>query len=485
MISIHARLALSLLIGSAVLTGAGGMWLDARVRETFEAQHDAALISRAWALANALQGDDGKIELEALHGLGAALQASQRPLYFQVWHGDGSIAGRSPTLGAANLPRLTVPVGSPCVVDVALPPEGRSGRAAGVQMELFDEHDETEGTEATLDAPAAAAVARTPIDRLTIVVAEDSRDLEAAMSTLHTSIFAFATISFVISALYLGWSLKRGLAPLTRLAESARKLEPGSLLRGIGHEELPRELAPVRDRLNELLARVHTAFAYEQRFTAALAHELRTPVAELRTCAEVALRRDDGTSDRRLHEDVLAVAMRMQGVIESLLALRRAESGSVDIEVGRVELDALIEDVLAQHVPAAERKNVECVCSLGSGTIVRSNEELLRTVLSNLLANAIEYCPPDTRVRIAIAAADDRVDVAVHNLAPALTAADVANMFEPFWRKDGGGSDARHSGVGLTLARSVARALGCELFAELDPRAELELRLTGLRIARD
>lgn len=485
MISIHSRLALSLLIGSAVLYGVGGWWLDLHFRETLEVQHDAALVSRAWALANALQADDGKIELEALNGITAALQASSRPLYFEVWHSDGRIAGRSPTLAGRDLPRIAAADDAARVIDVVLPPDDRAGRAAGIEMNLFEELEESDVRDPTLDDLRLPPIAGTPIDRLSIVVAEDLRDLTEAMQSLRGNVTAFAILSFALSALYLGWSLRRGLAPLTELADRARALEPHSLHVGIGRDALPRELVPVRDRMNELLGRVQSALEFEQRFTAGLAHELRTPVAELRLMAEVALRRDATSAERRLQNDVLTVSCRMQRLIESLLMLRRAETSVAEVEMEPVSLVEAVGDVVTEHASNALYRDVRCVVRGADDIVVRTNAALLDVIVGNIVSNAIEYCPSGSFVTADVSEQGEAVVLTLQNRAPGLSEQDVARMFEPFWRGNGAGGSAGHAGIGLSLAQSLARALHCDLVGELSADGELSMRLDGLKRWRE
>lgn len=485
MISLRARLALSLLLGSAVLFGAGSWVLDRTVGRALADREDDKLVSRAWALANALQADDGRIEIEALHGLGGAIDATERALYFQVWREDGSLAGRSPSLGGADLPHITATPGHPVLVDVATLPNGRAGRAAGVVIELFEEHEEEPASESTLDDPQRRPETRTPIDHLTVVVAEDTRDLAQSMHDLRTILIFFASTSFALSSAWLWWSVSRGLRPLDDLAARVHRIDTGPRGGGFGSDPLPAELVPIREKLNELLERVRAAFVKEQEFTTALAHELRTPVAELRLMSEVSLRKDDSGDSRLVLRDVLIVATRMQSLVESLLALRRAEAGAAPIAWDVIAIDDVVTDIVSEQHAAASLRQIHCVQHVDEPPRVVANESLLRSIVENILRNAIEYAPARSRVDIAVESTADELTLTVSNQVDGFVDSDCQAMFEPFWRKENAQGHGSHAGIGLTLARALARALGCTLSAELLPEDRLVVRLSGLQIAPD
>jgi two-component system sensor histidine kinase QseC len=112
---------------------------------------------------------------------------------------------------------------------------------------------------------------------------------------------------------------------------------------------------------------------------------------------------------------------------------------------------------------------------LDKTVVLQTDPRLLRIIITNLIANAVEYAPPRSEVTLACRATDRLFEVT--NAAPGLTARDVPHLFERLWRKDVARSDTAHAGLGLSLAQSCARALGFQLVAELDSRGILSVSL--------
>ena len=153
-----------------------------------------------------------------------------------------------------------------------------------------------------------------------LVVASDRDDLDEALAALALALLGCGAALLAVTIVIVPRLLRRELAPLNELAERAAHVNADSLATRFPSDGLPGELAPISGRLNDLLARLEQAFERERQFGADLAHELRTPIAELRSLAEVALKWPDAreaTTDR----ETLAIALQMEGIVTRLLAL--------------------------------------------------------------------------------------------------------------------------------------------------------------------
>jgi signal transduction histidine kinase len=268
----------------------------------------------------------------------------------------------------------------------------------------------------------------------------------------------------------------RGLRPLRGVAEQAGRIDAASLSARFG-ADVPAELRPIVGTLNELLARLEAAFARERRFTAAAAHELRTPIAELRAMAEVALRWPDEKPQQGMAE-VLAVAKNMEALATSLLALSRCESGLERAGREPVDLDATVRrawDAVARR--AAERGVSLTVRGAGETSVVLADAAMVEAIARNLLENAAAYAPAGAEI-------DCRVGggcLAVTNPQEGLSAADLANLFEPFWRKDTARATSdggAHAGLGLSLVKAYAASMGARVRAELTAENAFRVTLT-------
>jgi two-component system sensor histidine kinase QseC len=246
-------------------------------------------------------------------------------------------------------------------------------------------------------------------------------------------------------------------------------------------DALPAELTPISSRLNDLLTRLEQSFERERRFSADLAHELRTPIAELRALAELALKWPE-TRDGETDRDVLAAACQMEGIVTRLLALLRSERGQLAAVRERVELSPMIENVWKPFLQKAAEKKLHFSFGASNGAEVQTDPVLLRSILTNLVDNAVEYTPAGGTVRIESKVEHGDFTVTVGNTVEQFTPDDLSRLFDRFWRKDAARSSSDHSGLGLSLARAFASAMGGDLTAALeDSRLVFRFRSTGER----
>jgi two-component system, OmpR family, sensor histidine kinase QseC len=251
-----------------------------------------------------------------------------------------------------------------------------------------------------------------------------------------------------------------------------------SLSRRFDERDLPRELRPICRRLNDLLARLDEAFARERRFTDSAAHELRTPVAELRMLLEVSLSRARSASEARESlSDALGVALQMNRMVETLLILSRHDSRAALSERRRVDPGAMLRRLCERHTPHAVARGGSITVDAPAPVLVSTSETALEMVLENLVANAVEYAAPAPHVACSVSTHDQpgRIQIEVCNPVEGIAAPDLERFFEPFWRRSDSRSDRAHLGLGLTLARRLTDSLGGTLSARLGSSGELRL----------
>lgn len=468
--SIRARLALALVVGLAIVLGLGGYSSYATTRRGLERREIEALRSKAWAIATAIGFEDGKIEVEPQDALAAEFSTAERPSYFAIQDGAGHVVARSPSWKSAEdalLAADSVHEGSRAL-DL---PDGRPGIVLTLKATPDDELRE----EAHGDAQCEALIA----SGLYVTVADDDIDVRDTLSTLRATLVAVFAASLVASVVLVHFALRSGLESLTRMAEDAQAIDVSTLSKRFDDAPLPGELAPIRDRLNDLLARIEQAFEREKRFNAAVAHELRTPIAELRTTAEVALRWPDAEDASRVLADVLAIAERMQRLVAALLMSKRVESRQEALVRGRVVIRDVVEACIRRYSALANERSIEVRCTIASAAAIETDAELLSVILDNWIANALEYAPRGSMVTIEAHDDGARFALIVSNRAPGLARDDVDRLFEPFWRKEAARTNGEHSGLGLSLSRTIATTLGLDVRAKLDADAVLHLELSG------
>lgn len=460
MSTIRQRLTRRLLLAVGLLLGLGGLtvWLCARA--ALLAQFDAALRAKAQAIATLTEQKAGRIELDFAHETMRGFEARTGPDFFQLWRADGAPVARSRSLGPAKLPRRAGPANTPVFWNLTLP-TGQPGRAVGLRFQP-----------AGRDSKRRAAA---PLEGI-LVVASQRRDLDRTLAMLALVLAGSGLVLLTATALVVPRLLRRGLAPLQQLAQATARIDARSLAERFPTAGLPGELVPITARLNELLGRLEEAFERERRFSADLAHEFRTPIAELRSLAELAIKLPDARP-ADADQQVLAIALHLESILTRLLVLARTERGQLPVQREPVALGPLVREVCARFQKRATDRQLSLHWDVTDGAAAESDPVLLRSILTNLLDNAVEYSPPGSRVEVQASAPDGRLHLQVINPVDQLQPEDLSKMFERFWRKETARSANGHTGLGLALGRAFAQALGCELRAAFVEPGRLALSL--------
>ena len=238
------------------------------------------------------------------------------------------------------------------------------------------------------------------------------------------------------------------------------------------------ELAAIETAVNRLLDRVESAFEKERRFSSDLAHELRTPIAELRTACEVGGQwPDDVEATREFFKDTGMIALQLEKIVATMLTLSRCENGTAPVQLRRICVQTLVRECWRHSAPAAEAKRLRFDDRLAPGLAVECDEDKLGIIVRNLVENAVAHSPPDTVVECHGAATPDGVELRLVNTAKDLERADLAHVFDRFWRKDAARSDRSHIGLGLSIARGLCEMLGIRLSVDLREGRLFEARL--------
>lgn len=249
-------------------------------------------------------------------------------------------------------------------------------------------------------------------------------------------------------ALLVGWAIRRGLGPLEDLARALADREPGSR-EPIHLDDAPEELKPVMAALNDQIFRLESALERERRFSADVAHELRTPLASTMINLENALasaRPDEAQAALEAARECLVSLARRT---EQLLALARLEAGAASGPRSKVDLAVLALDVVDELSPIIARGNVElAIDHLEDGLVVEGYPVALAALLRNLLDNAFRHVPVGGNVALSIARRDAHAVIEVVDDGPGIPAERRAGMFGRFQR----GADTHGTGYGLGLS---------------------------------
>ena len=249
------------------------------------------------------------------------------------------------------------------------------------------------------------------------------------------------------------WGVGRGLRPLDRVASEVAQRSPRNL-RPVDSPQVPAEIEVLVEKLNALLAHLHEAFEGERRFTSDAAHEMRTPLAGIKTHMQVALRTTNEVQRRHEMERVIQDVDRTTHLVEQLLTLSRLDREPPADERAVVDLRALAAEVLAALGQDAAAKDIALIRQAGGPAEVRGNAVMLGAMIRNLVDNAIRYTPAGGRVELAVASEGDRVILTVTDNGPGIPVGERARVFDRFYR--GSTAGAQGCGLGLSIVRRVA-----------------------------
>ena len=266
----------------------------------------------------------------------------------------------------------------------------------------------------------------------------------------------------LVTALTLWYAVARGLAPLGALR---REIENRSHrdLSALPEQQAPQEVRPLIHAMNELLERLSLALAAQQRFIADAAHQLRTPIAGLKTQTELALRQTPPGDAQVTLRQLRSAAEQTTRLVNQLLSLARAEPPIGRIQETRViDLRDLAREATSDWVPRAIERNVDLGFDADSQRAeVEGDPFLLREMLNNLLDNAIRYTQPGGQVTVRVGRTVRGPQVVIEDNGPGIPEAERARVFERFYRVLGTGAEG--CGLGLAIVSEIAQSHGAEV----------------------
>jgi two-component system heavy metal sensor histidine kinase CusS len=212
--------------------------------------------------------------------------------------------------------------------------------------------------------------------------------------------------------------------------------------------------------LNDLLGRLDDTLSRERAFSANVAHELRTPLAGLRSTIEVALAKPRESAEyQQVLDTCLEICQQTAAITDNLLALARLDAGHCEVHREPVQLLHLLHETWAPLAGRAELQSLTVDWQLQQVTLI-TDPSLLRLVLGNLFDNAVCYADSGGRIAIGVVAQAASVDIRVENTAGQLSPELAERVFDRFWRGDSSRTETgRHAGLGLSLCHDIARLL--------------------------
>lgn len=420
--------------GFAILLGVGGAWA---IEESVESVNDRILSAASRAIAESLAVEDGEITLDLPPSAFAMMENAERDnVYYSISYAGKVISGY------ADLPR------------VSRPPT-REGETA------FDKA-EYRGRQIRL----VSEVRRLPrINGLvTVEVAEtmDARNKASQRMLLFLALLEIMLIS--LSAVLLPIAVRWGLSPLPKLraemdARAASDFTP------LPTANVPSELRDFVGTFNSMLGRLAAAVEGMRRFTADASHQMRTPLAILRTHVTVLKKAQPGSKDASSSLDDIAEATeRLQNLLVQLLALARADAAApASQSLEALNIVEIARTVANEHAPEALRRKAQFQFSApGHDVKVLTHPTWIAELLSNLVDNAIRYNDKGGAIHLTVTDSTDSAIISVEDDGPGIPEADRERVFERFTRLHPE-RDRSGTGLGLSVVKVLSETIGAQV----------------------
>lgn len=413
--------------------------------------YDRLLLASVHAIADRVGVVDDRIQVDVPY---VALELFESKSQERIFYRVATIAGETIT-GYDDLP----------------PPPQRPLAADEPVFYRAPYHDETVYF-AALQKPLYDAQDRGPV---MIQVGETAEARDALSREILFDSLGRQGLLIAVAALVVWLGLRRGLRPVLRLRDGIAGRAPTDLT-PIDDKDVQSEVRPLIQALNQHTERLDRLIAARQRFLDDASHQLRTPLAALKTQAEYGLSQSTPDASRALMQDIHRTTAETIRLVNQLLALARAEPQGVPTrDMMAVDLGALARATTTELVPFARQKQIDLGFEgADSARTVTGNRVLLHELIVNLVDNAIRYTQPGGKITVRVACADHRVVFDVEDNGPGIPPDERERVFERFYR--GSTASDHGSGLGLAIVHDICRSHGARI--ELGTPAEG----TGLRV---
>ncbi|MBD5779120.1 sensor histidine kinase N-terminal domain-containing protein [Pelagicoccus sp. NFK12] len=460
--TIRAKLAIGLTLCFATLLALSGYAVYYSAEKGAYQRIEEKLQIDAYSIMSATYlKEDEKVELHFTVSLLRQFSVEVQSAYYQIWENGDTTIKKSESLRRKSLPKPAQVTREAVFWNFSLE-EGRLCRAVAIRYGPKERGRDryTKGKE----------------ESLVLVVAQNIEEERAALASLRNNLIGVTLLILIVTPILVTLVLRQGLSSLALLASKTGRIESHNLSQRFSVDSLPGELKPIATQLNQLLDRLSVSFERERTFSADVAHELRTPIAELRNIAEVGLKWKDPESAED-YQAAIEIATQMERIVNQLFELMRCESDQLVVSSKEIQLSEFIEGLRRRNAAEAASKGLSFDIRIPSKARVVSDLEMLQRVVGNLVDNAVAYSTPQSEIAIAYDPAEGSLQVS--NRTTDLDASDTEHLFDRFWRKDKARADGSHSGIGLSIARAFSERLGLTLEAHFEEGGRITFVLSG------
>jgi two-component system, OmpR family, heavy metal sensor histidine kinase CusS len=317
-------------------------------------------------------------------------------------------------------------------------------------------------------------------DRRSFVAADLAATKEGLQSAVKSALTIVIPLALVLAAMGAWLLSSLTMRPVNRLRAAMQGVTRNALDERLSAHGEDHEFAELIEAYNTMLQRLETSFHQASRFSADAAHELRSPLTILQGRIEQAVNSSDRRSVQSDLVGMLDEVGRMSAITRKLLLLSRADAGRLALHLEPINLTELLDALIADAQLLVENQLLQS--DIGRSLKIEGDEVLLRQLFNNLISNAVRYCPAGGWIKVSARLLPGGIEVLFSNRSHPIAAEDRRRFFDRFYR--GNAAHNRQidgSGLGLSLAREIARAHGGDLTLLASPVDEVTLKLSLLR----
>ena len=445
------------------------------VRSWLINEFDHTLEIKARALITLTEQEAQGVEFDFADEYIPEFENRDEPEYFQIWVNGANVLERSRSLGDSDLPHIKPRDTQPRYRDLDLP---SGSRERLIYMDFVPQVDDDSSEDVDVPLDPTVESEHMELHVASIAVARSREGLDSRLVALRVGLAVFVGVFLVSTAWLIATVLRIGLRPLELAAHQVRNLDENSLDQGIAIGSRPKELEPLLKYLSNLLVRLHDAIIRERTLSSDIAHELRTPIAELRSLAEIGARWPEDTAMvRQYFADSRSIARQMEHVVVNLLSLARLEAGIEQVNGTPFLLALAISNCWRVVEKRAVERNMNLQLEVLHGCEVETDQGKFEIIVTNLLSNAVMHGQQGQDVLCAAIEGDRCTALTITNKVRELDESDLPYLFDRFWRKDAARPVGEHAGLGLAIVRGLSRLLNIELSVSLDAAANFRISL--------
>ncbi len=436
--SIRRRLVFQLSIMAALLSIVFFVAVRSVAEQAAADTQDNILAASATSIADALYSERGQVRVElpysALSMLGTI---SEDRVFYRIVADGQTVTGYD---------------------DLAVPDAEQGQRAAHFVTEQY------RGEEVRVVSIARAVSNGARAADVRIVIAQTRRGLAQISSQITTNAMAVAIGFFLMATALSLLAAQSAVAPVKKLAESVTRRGPKDLRPVIS--KTPGELVPLVDALNNFMMRLRASLTRSEEFIAEAAHRVRTPLATVRTQAEVVHRQMEKPENRKSLREMIRAVDESSRSAGQLLDHAMVTFRTDQLEQDEINLAALADETCDRLLPTAELKDIEIVREFADGsTAIFGDRILMQNAVRNILDNAIKYSPAESIITVRVTSSPEQVALSIIDQGRGFGDADLGKLTGRFSRGSNV-DDIVGSGLGLTIADEVMRAHGGRLHIE-------------------